>query len=117
MIRANLRSNDTSEMRNSLRKLRDVELSQNKENDADVKLYPGRQASEIRKAVIRKKSKTAKKGTERKTIPELEAEETLRKAAEEIKKAAISDKPPASETTVNKAVMEIKKAVIRCGRI
>lgn len=122
MVRGELKGKDTGRIRDSLHNLRDVQSSLNKENKKDVKLYPGRKTSE-REAVKSKKGKTgktgktAKKEGERKTIPELEAEESIRRACEAINNAIISDKPPASAATVNKAAMEIKKAVIRCGRI
>lgn len=117
MINAKLKSKDTTRVRDSLHRLRDVQSSLNKESKNDVKLYPGRQPSEIKAAVEKRKSETADESEGRRPIAELVAEETVRKAVEAIKEVIIASKPAASAETINKAVREIKKAVTRCGHI
>lgn len=114
MINAILKHRDTQRVRESLHKLRDVQRSLNNGDKKNVKLYPGRKPSKIKKAGAGNKSETAKKDTERKTFAELEAEEHLRGAIEEVKKAIMRSKPDASLQSINKATMEVAKAIIRC---
>lgn len=114
MIRSEIKGKDTGRIRDSLHNLRDVQSSLNKENKKDVKLYPGRKPSEIKKAGAGNKSETTKKDTEKKTFAELEAEEHLRRAIEEVKKAIMRSRPDASPQSINKATMEVAKAIIRC---
>lgn len=114
MINAKLKPRDTEKIRDSLHKLRDVELSRNKGNKTNVKMCRGRKPSEIEKAVKDKKRKTKEKEDTRKTIPELGEEESVRRACEAIKNAIIKDKLPASPQMVKQATIELAKATIRC---
>lgn len=116
IITTTSRGNNWKKARESIRNMRNVEFPKNKENTSDAKLYPGRQPSGNKKAVSSNKCETANKSKERKTIAELEEDELIRKAKEEIRTAILSSMPDASVTSIEKANYELGEAIRRCGR-